>query len=490
MKGSTYVPLLFVFVGLACSGGGASTSIAGSGGASEGGRLVDAGGSTTGGVPQGSGGGSLGEAGANDSGMAGAGPSGTGDAGQAGSGPGSGALHVTLSRALPASQLSLVGLLLAVDSNDGAVVVGPSANSFSTDPGPSITWFPRTGTSRTRAFTDATTPAALALDLTDSIWLAGQLYRSVSFAGPTLQPIDNGYYLVKLAADGSHLLSIAVPQSDVTTVQGITTDAAGNAYVVGGLLRTDGTLGSSAFVTKFSATGAQLYQRTFIGADIEASAQSIAVTPNGEVVIAGFFNSSLTLGSNVLTSQGGLASNGFVAILDAADGSAKSAFSFGGTVADVANSVQLTHDGHLRVSGTLTGSSSIGGKSVDADAAGSGFVADLSQSGVANWLRLLDGQSFVARADTSGMDLTFAAGDADDGTSQNAIVASVGANAALTLLVRSPNNDGNGATSVAADRHGGAWVGGEFQGTVDFGLGVLSGADPTLPTNFVLHIQP
>ena len=61
--------------------------------------------------------------------------------------------------------------------------------------------------------------------------------------------------------------------------------------------------------------------------------------------------------------------------------------------------------------------------------------------------------------------------------------------ARLSLSLQVPNPDGNGVTSCAADHHGGG-VGGEFQGTIDFGMGPLSGADPTLPTNFLVHLQP
>jgi hypothetical protein len=52
------------------------------------------------------------------------------------------------------------------------------------------------------------------------------------------------------------------------------------------------------------------------------------------------------------------------------------------------------------------------------------------------------------------------------------------------------NADGNGATDCAAHHHGGVWVTGEFQGTTDLGAGTLTAADPTLPSNFVLHLHP
>lgn len=55
---------------------------------------------------------------------------------------------------------------------------------------------------------------------------------------------------------------------------------------------------------------------------------------------------------------------------------------------------------------------------------------------------------------------------------------------------RAGNADPNGVTNCAADHHGGVWVTGEFMGTTNLGTGTLTAADPTLPSNFVAHLQP
>lgn len=385
-------------------------------------------------------------------------------------------------------------MLVAVDTQDTAVVVGPSAASDSTDPGPTITWFPLTGPTRQTVFANATTPAALAIDGSNALWLVGQLYRTVTFGtGSPLQPVDAGYYLVKLASDGTPLFSKAIARTDANVFGAVTyaikIDSQGNAYVVGGLQLSGATYTNSVFVTKFSSTGTELEDQVFPGSDSEAWAHDVAFAPSGEVVIAGSFNSSLQIGSTTLTCLAGTSLNGFVAVLDPTTLAAERAFAFGGTHLDVAESIEVTSAGALRVSGALSGTSTIGGITLQADPTNSGFIAELSATGTANWVHLIDGTSFVFESDTNGADRTFAVGRIDGATS-DAFVAAIGPDPTVTIPLRATTNGGNGAVFAATDRHGGVWVTGEFEGTVNFGLGPLTSAAPMQPTNFVVHLEP
>ena len=397
--------------------------------------------------------------------------------------------HATFAEAFPASIRAPVGLLVAVDNADTAVVVTPSSGSTIGDPGPTITWLPLQGPRRMLTFANAITPNAMTVDKSGTIWLVGQLYRAVSFGGPTLQPIGNGYYLAKLSSDGSHLATVAISRAETTFPQAIAADGDGNVYVTGGLLSTSGTVSSAVFLTKFSSNGTQAYDQTYIGTDTEASAQAIAFRKDGDLVLAGFFNSSITFGTNHLSSAAGLSSNGFVAIADRSTGAVRSAFRFGGATLDSANSVQVTTSGSMRIAGQMSGSSTIGGMTVQADAQGSAFIAELTDAGVASWVRLVGSPGTFARGDTNAADRTFGAGHLDLATTSDAILATVGTDGQVAVPLRVSNTDGNGATTCAADLHGGVWVGGEFEGSTNFGTGALSGSDPTLPTNFLVHLE-
>jgi hypothetical protein len=402
-------------------------------------------------------------------------------------------LHATFSQVIPASIAAPIGSLVAVDSNDTAIVVSPSSGSTTGDPGPKITWFPAQGQPHSMSYPNAVTPTAMSLDQAGTIWLVGELYRSVSFGGSTtLQPVTNGYYLVHLGTDGSPLGSYAVTREDVTFAQTVVVDASNNVYVAGGVLLTTGTLGSYVFVTKFSSSGAQTYDQTFVGTDTEALAQGIAIAPNGDIVVAGYFNATMKVGTKTLQSAAGLASNGFFAILDPSTGAPRNSFSFGGTTIDVASSVAVTSAGNLRIVGSLTATSTVGGKTVQADPNTSAFIAEVTTAGTANWVNLIGSGTPGAIFQTAinAADVSFAVGHLSETSTTDAIVADVDSADHLSIPVRVANPDGNGATDCAADHHGGVWVTGEFQGTTDLGAGTLTAADSTLPSNFVLHLQP
>jgi hypothetical protein len=398
--------------------------------------------------------------------------------------------HVTLAEALPASIRAPVGVLIAVDASDTAIVVTPSSGTTLGDPGPTITWLPLQGSRHALTFANATTPNAMTVDRSGAIWLVGQLYQPVSFGGQTLQPIDNGYYLAKLSPDGTPLATVPISRTDTTFPQAIAADGDGNVYVTGSLLSTSGTVTSSVFLTKFSSSGTQVFDQKYVGTDTEASAQGIAFRSDGDVVLAGFFNSSITFGTTHLSSAAGLSSNGFVAIVDHASGAARSAFRFGGATLDSANSAQVTSTGALRIAGQTSGSSTIGGMTVQAAAQGSAFIAELTDTGAASWVRLVGAPGTIAHGDTNAADRTFGVGHLDGASTSDAIVATAGADGEVAMPLRVSNADGNGATYCAADLHGGVWVAGEFQTSTDFGTGPLSGSDPTLPTNFLVHLEP
>jgi hypothetical protein len=457
---------LLLIVGLGCGSGGSAGPDAGGGG--HGGSGATAGGA---------------------GGVIGGGGQGAGQGGNAGGAAGP-SLHVTFAEAFPASIRAPIGVLIAVTRDDTAVVVTPSSGSTIGDPGATITWFPAQGARRTLAFPNVITPNAMTIDKSGAIWLIGQLYQAVSFGGPTLQPVDNGYYLVKLAADGSHLASVAVSRTDVTFPQAMAADGDGNIYVAGGLLLTTGTVSSAVFLTKFSSTGTQLYDQTYVASDTEAYAQSIAFRKDGDLVLVGFFNSTLKLGTTQLTSAAGLSSNGFVAVIDHSTGAARSAFSLGGATLDSVSSVQVTTSGSLRIAGQISGTSMVGDKLVQADPRGSAFIADLTDAGVTSWVQLVGAPGIIAHGDTNAADRTFGAGHIDLAATSDAILATVGADGQLVVPLSVENLDGNGATSCAADLHGGVWVGGEFQGSTDLGTGPISGSDPTLPANFLAHLEP
>jgi hypothetical protein len=462
--------------------GGAAGSSAGSGGSAgfTGG---------TGGTAGAGGGGTGGTGGGGAGGTGGGGTAGGGGAGGQGGAGGSGsALRVTHAEALPHS--SLATLLVVVDRQDTAVVVGPSVQNASEDPGPTVTSIPLQGAPRKTTFSNAITPEAIGVDPSNNIWMAGQLYRPVNFGGPTLQPAYNGYYLAKLTSSGAHLFSTAILRVATPYLRNIVTDAQGNAYVVGGI--SDGNIPSkgSVFVTKFSPSGAELFNQQFPSQGSFAFAADLAIAPDGELIIVGTHNGSLQFGSTTLTLPTGSINGGFIAALDPATGAARRAYRFGGPDYDVGNSVEVLSDGTLRVAGLMSGPAAIGGMNVQGTAQGAPFVAELTQQGLANWVRFVGGDGIAFAADSNAADRTFAVGYVL-GTVRETFVASVGQDAMLTVPFRTTiAYDSNGAWFAAADRHGGVWVTGDFKGTATFGANTINAVDQTAFGTFLIHLEP
>src|SRR6185503_10585039 len=117
----------------------------------------------------------------------------------------------------------------------------------------------------------------------------------------------------------------------------------------------------SVFVTKFSPSGAELFNQVFQGQGSTTYANDIAIAPDGEVFIVGTYNVGVQFGSTALTVPATSIDSGFVAALDPATGAARRAFRFGGADFDVGNSIEVTSSGALRVAGLVSGAATIGG---------------------------------------------------------------------------------------------------------------------------------
>jgi hypothetical protein len=77
-----------------------------------------------------------------------------------------------------------------VPRQDRALIVGPRASSDGADPGPSMIRIPRTGAVTKVDYANAVTPEAMVIDASDNVWMVGQLYRPITFGGPTADPVD------------------------------------------------------------------------------------------------------------------------------------------------------------------------------------------------------------------------------------------------------------------------------------------------------------
>ena len=315
-------------------------------------------------------------------------------------------------------------------------------------------------------------------------------------------------------------------------VGGIATDAAGNIYLAGKLSGsiTFGTQslvsagGFNAFVAKLDQNGALVWGGSYGDGPNNQAATSVAVDSSGNVVFAGWFLGSMTVGnasgSKTLTT-GTTNGNAFVAKLSPS-GSALWAFSYGSAAsASAVNGVVVDFNGDVLLTGYFQGSINFGKASMTAAGPQDLFVAKLAgATGAGLWNNQTgssgltsngssiavdgDGNSvavgtssgiFVQRLDAAGNqgwgmgffdNSSFGNGVALDGAG-NAYVTGTGKTIAPTgpTFVTKLDVTGNqkwtvgvGATApfaIAADTAGNSFIAGSLDASANFGGGTLTG---------------
>jgi hypothetical protein len=208
-----------------------------------------------------------------------------------------------------------------------------------------------------------------------------------------------------------------------------------------------------------------------------AYANDVDVDSSGNVLFVGAFNTSMKLGTTQLTSQATTGQwsmyNGFYARVGT-DGLAPTAWSFGGTVFDLATSLAPTGNGGFVIGGLASATSNIGGKSVTSSQDGSAFVAQITSQGQATWAKVIPGKGI--------------ADDVAVGTDGKVHVVGQFANdeilytydPAADALTSHKTTAGDATANelrthnVAVSTSGAIWLTGTFKGTINLGTGALS----------------
>lgn len=200
---------------------------------------------------------------------------------------------------------------------------------------------------------------------------------------------------------------------------GVITDAAGAVYVAGGTGSSDFPVSGGAFDTTFNgghdlyiaklfADGSSLHFSSYIGGAGEEGTlggQAIALTPNGEPAVAGYSQSvdyPVTKNAPDTThNDGGLDSDGIVAILTA-DGAGLSFSSFfGGAGMDLASSIDIEEGSNIVAVGGWTRSPTfpvtVGAFATTPNGADNGFVVKLDASRNVAFSSFLGSTSEVVR---------------------------------------------------------------------------------------------
>ncbi|MBK7049172.1 MAG: hypothetical protein IPH48_22235 [bacterium] len=153
---------------------------------------------------------------------------------------------------------------------------------------------------------------AIAVDDAGQVFLAGMLHGAVDFGGGALVDAGDGdAFVAKFTPNGAHIWSRRFGDANQQYVSAIGVDDSGQVIITGLLSGTadfgGGPLTSAGdkdiFVAKFDANGAHLWSRRMGDTNLQVPT-SIAVDHSGQVAVAGAFIGSVDFGGGALTSAG------------------------------------------------------------------------------------------------------------------------------------------------------------------------------------------
>ena len=167
--------------------------------------------------------------------------------------------------------------------------------------------------------------------------------------------------------------------------------ALGDGVVVAGYVSSDVTLGDDshettdvdAYVTRLDAEGNHVWSRFFTG-EGEHIANALAITDEGDILVAGAFAHALYIGDDVLRGAG--ADNIFVVKLSP-DGERRWARAFGGRDVNAAHDVAAGPGGVAYVTGVFRDEVDFGADTLESEGDASIFALALSDEGDPLWAR-------------------------------------------------------------------------------------------------------
>ena len=191
----------------------------------------------------------------------------------------------------------------------------------------------------------------------------------------------------------------------------ITTDSAGNSYVIGGFIgpATFGSFtltgfgGEDIFIVKYNASGSVIWAHQAGGNGYD-NGNGICLDNNGNIYVTGFYQGSATFGSTLLPSSGG--NDMFVAKYDTA-GDFIWVKHPTGTSGEYGRKIFADASANLYVTGSFNGTSSFDSYMITSNGTQDIFIAKYDTSGNVVWVRNGGDQtnqdfSFGITADNSG----------------------------------------------------------------------------------------
>jgi len=213
---------------------------------------------------------------------------------------------------------------------------------------------------------------SVAVDANDNVLMAGYFLNDINLGGGTLSTHGGSdAFVAKFSSAGTHVWSKSFGGTTADQALGVAADPSGNVVVLGffsnsadfggGALTTAG--GWDTFVVKYSATGAYVWAKSFNSPGSFDMPRAIGVDRNGNVVITGYFSSTIDLGGGLLSAVVSGVQNMFVAKYTSAGAHVWSE-GFGGTSNVDGMGVATDGTGNVLLTGYFSGTAGFSGQSL------------------------------------------------------------------------------------------------------------------------------
>ena len=286
------------------------------------------------------------------------------------------------------------------------------------------------------------------MDSAGNIALTGTFQNAVDFGGGSITATGSYYniFVAKLTAAGAQVWSKGFGSLDGTNNygQGVAFDASSNVVVTGyfqgsidfggGSMTSPGS-GNDIFVAKYGPSGSHLWSKRF-GDTANQEAWATVVDSTGNIFITGTFKSTVNFGGGPISSNGLLYPDAFLTKLSSA-GQYMWAKSFSSPSWDVGRGLAVDSNNNIFVTGYSLGTVDFGGGPLISNGQNT-FLAKYSTTGAYLFARNYPGTNF--------------------------------------------------GIGVATDRNGNVGVTGWYQGSADFGTGILTNAGSL--DAFVFTLKP
>lgn len=257
-------------------------------------------------------------------------------------------------------------------------------------------------------------PMDITVDASGNIFVVGAFNGTVDFDPGigTASRTSRGFtdaFLLKLDENGAYEWVITFGGVNTTNAEdgadGVAVDAAGNVYIVGsfeGSLININPLGALSFqaavndqnmyLIKYNTNGIRQWSKNMGSTTLDDYARDVAIGPNGNVFITGYFAGSCdfnpAVAGGTITSFGG--EDGFLASYTSA-GVYRWANRLGGANNDEGWGVTVAQDGTVGVCGKFMISGNIGGNNLTSSGSEDCFVASFTNNGTNNWAHNMGG---------------------------------------------------------------------------------------------------